>query len=186
MVQILQAERGRPPEFRIFGAQLRKLIRCEANGTCLCRLEHIGLSDIHTIDEPIEITSNLHMRDIVQLGDYIEIGAVERRIRKMRDHFWMANSDGATRLEEHVAIEAHILIGRSWIPILPVDTEIGFSLGKRFDSEYIWMARNEQRGNLKLIGSECSRDILCAGELAAIDPDIGAVVDAAEIQRHMS
>src|SRR5713101_9069731 len=85
----------------------------------------------------------------------------------------------------YIAVEAHILIGRRRIPILPVDTEIRFGLRKCFHSENIRMTCSQQRGNLELIGSEHPRDILCASELAAIYPDIGAVVDAAEIQRHM-
>jgi hypothetical protein len=120
-------------------------------------------------------------RGVVEFCVDGEVGGGKRSVGKMRDRHGRTDGDGATDDEIDFAPEAHVLVRRAWIPIDPVDAEILLGRGEGFDREYIFCAGLEEVRYVEVIGAICAGDSGGVGDATAVNPNLAAVVDAAEV-----
>ena len=78
------------------------------------------------------------------------------------------------------------LSGGQGFPVDPVDAEVGFGGREGFDGDGVFLAGVQVVSHIEVVGSIGAGDLLVVGDLLAVDPEIGAVVDAAEVQPERS
>src|SRR5580692_10815762 len=104
----------------------------------------------------------------------------------MRDHLRVADGDWAAGFEIDRAPEAHVFIGWRGIPVNPVYAEIFVGLREGFHGQGIWLAWRELRGDFVFVGAIGAGYVFGVGDFAAVEPDVGAVIDAAEVEPHFA
>src|SRR5262249_28527014 len=100
----------------------------------------------------------------------------------MRDHGRIAKCDRATGREIDLTPQTHILVGWSWIPIDEGNGQIDIGWSEYLHGNGILSTWTDKFGDIELVGSPGAGDVIQICQLLAVDPDIGAVVDAAKIE----
>ena len=121
---------------------------------------------------------------VAQLGLDGEVSLIERRSGEVRGDCRKANFHGTGRAEGDFAPESHVLVGRRGIPINPIDAQVFLGLRDGFDGEHVRPVAHQQRTDVELVRAISARDVMFSRDSLAVEPDIGAVVDAGEIQPH--
>ena len=94
---------------------------------------------------------------------------------------------GSARLQIDAAPQAHVFIGRRRIPVHPVDAEVFFRLRDGFDGQQIRPGRaRAERRDFVFVGAIGAGYVFGVGDFVAVEPDVGAIVDAAEVQPHLT
>ena len=93
----------------------------------------------------------------------------------------MRYSHIAASFYPHLAIDTHILIGRTWIPV--GKTYVGLA---RLCTEYLYfqyIVRRNMLGNIVLKLAEGTKHRCAIGYLLIVEPNIGAIADAIELEQ---
>src|ERR1700690_3755362 len=96
----------------------------------------------------------------------------------------IADLHGTGPAQKAFAPESHVLVRRPGVPINPIYTQVFLGLRDGFDGQHVRPVALEQRGNVELVGAIGSCDFTFPGELAAVDPDVRAIIDPTEIEPH--
>ena len=133
-----------------------------------------------SVSSTFDFTFHRLIREIFQFGDYCEPSFIKRFRVYPRSDCRMGYSHVATGLHPHLAIDAHTLIGRPWVPVHK--TDIGLSgLGTEYlDSKHILLS--DGFGHIKLKLPERTSHLLTVGNLLAVEPHISAIADPVEVE----
>ena len=123
---------------------------------------------------------------VVQLGIHRQICRAERSIFKVRNRQRRPHSHCARRHQVDCAPQAHVLVRGARIPIHPVNAQVLLSRRKCFYSEYIRFARLQKIGHIEVVGAVCAGNCFRVGDPMAVQPYIGSIVEAAEVQPEAS
>jgi len=102
----------------------------------------------------------------------VELGVYER----------MPQSNVAAGGEKNFAPDAGVFVGRSGIPVDPGEAEIIFFGREDFDGEGILAGFVQKFADTEFIGAIGAGDFAAVGKLLAVEPDVGAVIDAEEME----
>src|SRR5258708_32012672 len=94
----------------------------------------------------------------------------------------MAQCDVAAGGEKDFAPHASVFVGRGGIPVDPGKAEIIFFGGEDFNGESVFAEIVEELVDPEFVGAVGAGDFFAVGKLLAIEPDVGAVIDAKEMQ----
>jgi hypothetical protein len=170
-----------PPEMRMGEVELRERVGNEANNFGFVAGEFNGLREMLAVDVGMENGFDGMIGSVAQLGAErergglvvgIEFGGDERR----------AESDLAGVGQENFAPDAHVLVGRSGIPVDPGEAEVVFFRSEDFDGESVFARLVEQSIDAKFIGAISTGNVGAVGYLFAVEPDVGAIVDAEKME----
>ena len=84
--------------------------------------------------------------------------------------------------EVHRAPQAHVLVRRHGVPVHPVEGQVGRLRGEDLDRERVARAGLRGLGHVQLVAAEGAHHVLGRGQLLAVQPDVGAVVHAVEVE----
>src|SRR4029077_3307307 len=118
---------------------------------------------------------------VAQLGAERERGGLVVGI-EFRGDERRAESDFAGVGQENFAPDAHVLVGRSGIPVDPGEAEVVFFGSEDFDGESVFAGLVEQGIDAKFIGAISTGNVGAVGYLFAVEPDVGAIVDAEKME----
>ena len=102
----------------------------------------------------------------------------------MRGHQRRADFNRAALAEPDAAPEAHVLVGRRGIPIDPVDAQVFLGLRDGFNGQHVRPVAHQQRRDVEFVGAIRAGNFARVCDALAVEPDVGAIVDAIEIQPH--
>ena len=94
----------------------------------------------------------------------------------------IAEGDRAAGGEVDFAPQAHVFVGRRGIPVDEGDGEILLGGGEDLYRENIFAVGFQNAGDAQFVGAPGSGDVVGVGDLFSVEPNVGAVVDAFEIQ----
>ncbi len=155
----------------------------EANGARFSGSERHGLANLMAFEFGFERAGDLRRAGVVKFGLDGEIGLGERFVGEMRDHLrisesrpgrWMRRQTSRQRpmsLSGGVGFQSTQLMPRSFSVCAMVSTASAFGP----------LAR-EKRRDVEFVGAIGAGDFVRFGDPVAVEPDVGAIVDAAEIQ----
>ena len=99
-----------------------------------------------------------------------------------RNHGGITQGNRPAGGDIHVAKHAHVLVRGRGVPVHEGDGQIGVGGGEDLHGENVRFSQDSVSGDVELVGSPGSGYVFRLGERLAVQPDVGAVVDAAEIQ----
>src|SRR5262249_50044446 len=94
----------------------------------------------------------------------------------------VANADGTAGRKNNFLPETYVFVWGRGIPVHPSNSKFAGMRRKDFHGNGVLRARMDKIGDVKFIATECADNGVRAGKFIAVDPDVGAVVDAAESQ----
>ena len=100
----------------------------------------------------------------------------------LRHHGGVAHRHRPAGGDSHLAKQAHVLVRRRGVPIHKGDRQVGIGGGEDFHGQHVRLTRESVIGDVELVGPPRSGCIVALGQLLAVQPDVGAVVDTSEIQ----
>ncbi len=101
----------------------------------------------------------------------------------MRGDHGRADFDGAGDAERDGAPESHVFVRGRGVPVDPVDAEIFFGLGNGFDGKDVRRsAWSKLRRDVEFVDAVRAGDFTRVGDFFAVEPNVGAVVDAGKTQ----
>src|SRR5689334_7515960 len=99
----------------------------------------------------------------------------------MRAHHGITDGNRPTQGEIHRTPKPHGLVSRRWIPVDEIDSQIGLGLGEDLDGDGIG-AGMSGLAHVELVAAVGSGNLRTVRDLLSVYPEIGAVVDAIEVQ----
>src|SRR5271165_3905780 len=171
-----------PPDAWIAQAKLRELLRREGDGLVFVRREVDRLLNANSCNRTGYDSVDGVIRGVMQLCIDREIGLFERCVDEVRCRERRTKRNRAIRDEIDRTPQAHVLVGRTGVPVDPVDAEIDLRGREGFNRDGVFLAGDQVARRIELIGPIGSGDLLVVGNLFAVDPEDGPVVDAAEAQ----
>ena len=111
-----------------------------------------------------------------------EFGGLQAFVGQMGDDHGRTEHDGAGAEEVHITPQAHVLVGGSGIPVDPVDTEVVLGGGEDLHGKNVRGAWLERICYIEVIGAVSARDLRGIRDLEAVEPNLRAIVDAAEVE----
>ena len=111
-----------------------------------------------------------------------EFGGLEAFVGQMGDDHRRTERDGTRADEIHVSPQTHVLVGGSGVPVDPVDTEVVLGGGEDLHGKNVRGAWLERICYIEVIGAVSARDLRGIRDLEAVEPNLRAIVDAAEVE----
>lgn len=118
---------------------------------------------------------------VAQLGAESESGGLVIGIELGRDER-RAESDFGGIGQKDFSPDAHVFVGRSGIPVDPGEAEIVFVWSENFDGKSVFSGFVEQGVDAKFVRAIRAGYIGLAGDFFAVEPDVGAIVDAEKME----
>ena len=97
-------------------------------------------------------------------------------------HKRMAQRHRPGRGEVNIFPNPHVFVGRSRIPVHPGQRQIVFARSENFYRQSIAFSGMQKFSSVEFENPEGAGDFGGIGDLLAVDPDIGPVVDAIQMQ----
>src|SRR5260370_22641300 len=119
---------------------------------------------------------------VVRLGIYRQMRSFERGQIEVRDGLWITECERHAAGEIDLTEDAHVLIRRHWIPINPGPTKIIGQSWEYLDCQGIDFAHARCIADVQLMPAERTGDLIRSGNLFSVEPDVGAKIDAIEMQ----
>ena len=94
----------------------------------------------------------------------------------------MAHRDWTAGCEIHLAPQPHVFVRRRRIPVHKCNRQIGIARRIHLDREHVRCAQFHSFRDVELVGAPGSCHLLRVGNLLPVKPDVGAVINASEIQ----
>src|ERR1035437_2005417 len=171
-------------------AQRQKLIRRKLYVANFSGRECYALAKSAAFDLRLECAGHSRFAGIAQLGLDGEVCLIEiplsRETIEMRDDLRVANLNRSRGAQVDVTPKPHILIGRRGIPIDPIDSQVVFGGGNGFHRDHVRAIVPQKVAYIELVRAIRARDIVRPGEFVAVEPAVGTIVDAAEMQPNVS
>ena len=185
-IQLLPAHAIRPPHARLHDRERLDAIGREGDRLALARPERDRLLERRRFDGSADDAAHRRSGHVPDFGADRQRRAIERGHIQRRHDEWIADRHWPTLREVHPAPEAHVLVWRRRIPVHPHDGEIVRLGGDNFHRKSVWTGPAYLLRDIDLVSSEDANDVFGGCELFAVQPDIRAVVDAIEMQRHVT
>ena len=100
----------------------------------------------------------------------------------MRDDLWIAERERPAAGEIDVPEDAHVLIRRHGTPIHPGPTKIIGQSWEYLDCQAVEFAHAGSVADVQLMHAKRTRYLIRASNLFSVEPDVGAKIDAIEMQ----
>src|SRR6185437_13271644 len=110
-----------------------------------------------------------------------EVGLGQAGQVELRFHPGVAHRHRAGGTEKDFAPDAHVLVGRHGVPVHKSDGEVLNAGSVDLDGQGV-AAGVGDAGDVKLELAEGAAHLIFTGDLFAVEPDTGAIVDAAEVE----
>ena len=183
IVQVRRPHLRRPPQPRMAQVEVRILVRLEDHVFRLSRRQFDRLREVDVFDAAFQRPFDRVITAIFQQRGHRQVGGVICRRINLRKHSRMPQRDRPAVRQIHLAPQAHVLVGRGGIPVHERDRQAVLGWRPDLHCERIRSGLNGG-SNVELVGPPCSSDIVRVSDLLSIEEDVGAVVDAAEVQPH--
>ena len=140
--------------------------------------------DRYAIQVKSELPLYRVVRCIVQIRARLQRGVGIAAIQ-CRRHIRIAHSNVAAGSQKHFLPDPHVFVRRRGIPVNPSNSQVLFAGRGYFESQCVGLAVFQVFRHVKFVGAIGSRDFLLSREFLAVDPDVGAVVDAQKMQERI-
>ena len=126
------------------------------------------------------IAGIFHQRGHRQVGGTAFIAGGRIHFRK---HCRMPQRDRSAGRQIHLAPQPHVLVGRRGIPVHESDRQAVLGRRPNLHREHI-RSGLDGGSNVELVSPPRAGDFVRVGDLFSVEKNVGAVVDAAEVQPH--
>ena len=146
-------------------------------------------SQCHRITESLSVGTAFDnpfhrlIREVPQFRGNGEPGFIKRLCINPGTDSGVGEGYVATGLYPYLAIDAHALVGRTRVPVHKADIRITRLGTEHLDGEDILLGNG--LGDVKLELPECPSHFLTVGYLLTVEPDVGPITDAAEVEQRV-
>ena len=179
-LQVLRPQPIRPPQIRVADIELRVVLRADGDPGGLSRRQLHLLRHGDCPDGAFERTRHRRAAAVLQVREQRQVRLIQAGI-DLRHHLHVAHGHRAAGQDVHIAHQPHVLVGRQRVPIHVCDGEVVFRGREHFDRQGIGARYGDAR-NVKLEHAVHTAHLVRAGNLPAVEPDVGAAVDGIEVQ----
>ena len=180
-VEIRIAHLVGPPKMRHVELERGEFLGIEADDLGFVGGELDGLLDVNRADIGRKSDFGGMIGGIAEFGAEHEVRCGVVRM-EFRGDERLAQRHAARGSEEDFAPHAGVFVGRCGIPVYPGEAEIIFFGSKDFDGEGVLAGLVQEIADLKFVGTIGAGDVVASGELLAVEPDVGTVIDAQEME----
>ena len=181
-VQVRLSHPVRPPQARVFHVEGGRARGREAHDLLLARPQRDLLGEAHAPEAAPHRPRHGTIGGVPGLHGNAQVRHLQRRQVEGGGDRGMPQRDGTAVRDVHRAPEAHVLVGRHGVPVDPGEGEVGRLRGEDLDRERVARARLRPAGQVQLVSAEGPRHLLRVRQALAVEPDVGAIVDAVEVE----
>ena len=162
--------------------QLRKLFWREFDGPRFLRAEFHLLRKLNLLDRSSQYAGHGTVGRIGHVDHHRQPSFRERRHIDIGQHMRITQRRRPTGAQFHFLPQPHVLIGRFRRPIDERDRQIVFVRRQHFDIQQIAARFSQRAGDVEFEIAVGAHHTIGGGNFFAVEPNVGAVVDALEIQ----
>ena len=145
-----------------------------------------GLFNMDSFDFAFDYSFDWFVARVANVGGDGKMRVVQRWHVNLGDDLRMAQCDGAGCCHINIAPQSHVLVGRRGVPIDPRYGQVVRLRGENLDGQDVWLSGQNGAGDIELVGSIGAGNLFVISDELPIEPHVGTVVNAFEIQPDLS